>query len=88
MFRQKKILWVLVFLMVVVFLVAAFEVAGGGQEVHHCVNCCVSHHVAVTVNQAGFPPVSLSATPLAMKTALFPTQPFVQRLDPPPELLP
>ena len=89
MLRHKKIFSVLVFLMVAAFLVAAVEMGGGDhqQEVHHCVNCCVSHHVAVPTSQANGPPVNLSATPLVAKVSLLAMQPLIQRLDPPPKLI-
>jgi hypothetical protein len=85
----RTFLSVLVFVIAASLLVVAFETEGSGHqpEMHHCVLCCTTHHVAAAPSQGSFQPILLATTPLNPAPTAIYRQIFVHQLDPIPKLL-
>lgn len=63
------------------------EGSGHQQEMHHCVACCVNHHVAAPVLQTDTKPASPTATFSRIFSELLYNQVVLKPLAPPPKFL-
>lgn len=62
------------------------ESADHQDEIHHCINCCTTHHEVMTPNplSALIRRISLARNAVAPETLV--SQPVIRKSDPPPKL--